>query len=75
MFVVIDSGSSATRIYLLEFAGIGIVDKEMITEGVNSTITHGSNEILRQAMAEGVKQLLARNGSLNRIFNLLSPLE
>lgn len=62
MFVVIDSGSSATRIYLLEFAGTRIVDKEMITEGVNSTITHGSNEVLRHAMAEGVKQLLVRNG-------------
>ncbi len=62
MFVVIDSGSSATRIYLLEFAGSAIVDKEMITEGVNSTLTHGSNDVLRQAMAEGVKQLLARNG-------------
>ncbi|AHG22870.1 hypothetical protein Z042_16415 [Chania multitudinisentens RB-25] len=61
MFIVIDSGSSATRIYLLSFSGNDIIDKIVIDEGVNSTLTHGSNHVLRQAMAQGVKTLLARN--------------
>ncbi|MEJ5067775.1 2-dehydro-3-deoxygalactonokinase [Enterobacter sp. MYb186] len=62
MFVVIDSGSSATRIYLLKFSDTRVIDKVIITEGVNSTLTSGSRDILRQSMANGVKQLLARNG-------------
>lgn len=62
MFVVIDSGSSATRIYLLEFSNSRVIDKKIIAEGVNSTLTHGSSELLRQSMANGVKQLLTRNG-------------
>lgn len=66
MFVVIDSGSSATRIYLLEFSGADIIDKVMIREGVNSTLAHGSNEVLRQAMVDGVKQLLTRNSKVEK---------
>lgn len=64
MFVVIDSGSSATRIYLLKFAEAGIVDKEMVFQGVNSTITHGNNDVLREAIVKAVQKLLERN----RIF-------
>lgn len=61
MFIVIDSGSSATRIYLLAFTSNNVIDKIMITEGVNSTVTNGNNNLLRQEMARGVIELLARN--------------
>ncbi|VTR20604.1 2-keto-3-deoxy-galactonokinase [Serratia fonticola] len=62
MFIVIDSGSSTTRIYLLAFADSKIIDKITIDEGVNSTVTHGNNNLLRQEMVRGVTELLARNG-------------
>lgn len=62
MFVVIDSGSSATRIYLLKFSDNAIIDKIVIGEGVNSTLTHGSNDVLRQTMARGIEDLLVKNG-------------
>lgn len=71
MFIVIDSGSSATRIYLLKFASNNIIDKVMINEGVNSTVSNGNNNLLRQGMVRGVKELLAKNGKCQQDISFI----
>lgn len=38
MFIIIDSGSSATRLYLIDSGDLRVIDRSVIQIGVNSTI-------------------------------------
>ena len=42
MFIIIDSGSSATRLYLMDSGDLQVIDRSVIQTGVNSTIDKGS---------------------------------
>lgn len=61
MFIIIDSGSSATRLYLVDSGDLQVIDRSVIQTGVNSTIDKGSNEFLKTEMASGIKELLNRH--------------
>lgn len=61
MFIIIDSGSSATRLYLMDSGDLQVIDRSVIQTGVNSTIDKGSNEFLKTEMASGIKELLNRH--------------
>ncbi|MDL4618032.1 2-dehydro-3-deoxygalactonokinase [Citrobacter amalonaticus] len=61
MFIIIDSGSSATRLYLMDSDDLQVIDRSVIQTGVNSTIDKGSNEFLKTEMASGIKELLNRH--------------
>ncbi|HCL6627389.1 TPA: 2-dehydro-3-deoxygalactonokinase [Citrobacter amalonaticus] len=61
MFIIIDSGSSATRLYLMDSGDLRVIDRSVIQAGVNSTIDKGSNEFLKTEMAFGIKALLSRH--------------
>lgn len=59
MFIIIDSGSTQSRLYLLR-------DKQVIAEqiiacGVNSGATANNNAAFKQAIAQGIVDLLADN--------------
>lgn len=61
MFIIIDSGSSATRLYLVDSGDLQVIDRSVVQTGVNSTIDKGSNEFLKTEMASGIKELLNRH--------------
>lgn len=61
MFIIIDSGSSATRLYLIDSGDLRVIDRSVIQIGVNSTIDKGSNEFLKTEMACAIKALLDRH--------------
>ncbi|HCD7551935.1 TPA: 2-dehydro-3-deoxygalactonokinase [Citrobacter farmeri] len=61
MFIIIDSGSSATRLYLVDSDDLRVIDRSVIQAGVNSTIAKGNNEFLKTEMACGIKALLNRH--------------
>lgn len=61
MFIIIDSGSSATRLYLVDSGDLRVIDRTVIQTGVNSTIDKGSNAFLKTEMASGIKELLNRH--------------
>lgn len=59
MFVVIDCGSTTTRLYFLR--GDEVVIKGEVPFGVNSTVATGSNSKLKQGIADEITKLLAAN--------------
>lgn len=58
MFVVIDCGSTNTRLYLIKQQAV--ISKNEIPIGVNSTATTGNNAALKEGIAAGFEQLLAQ---------------
>lgn len=61
MFIVIDCGSSTTRLYLIEPESLNVIDKVIVATGVNATIEQGSNESLKIALTKGIAELQKRN--------------
>lgn len=64
MFVVIDCGSTNTRLYLIKDKTV--ISKNEIPVGVNSTAATGNNTALKEGIAAGFEQLLAQE---NLILN------
>lgn len=58
MFVVIDCGSTNTRLYLIN--NQAVISKNEIPVGVNSTAATGNNAALKEGIAAGFQQLLAQ---------------
>uniref|UniRef100_UPI0011A92347 2-dehydro-3-deoxygalactonokinase n=1 Tax=Yersinia vastinensis TaxID=2890318 RepID=UPI0011A92347 len=54
-----DCGSTNTRLYLVEQEEVK--DKHEITIGVNSTVSDGNNERLKQALTQAIEDLLGNN--------------
>ncbi|MFT8209510.1 MAG: 2-dehydro-3-deoxygalactonokinase [Symbiopectobacterium sp.] len=66
MFVVIDCGSTNTRLYLIKDQAV--ISKNEIPVGVNSTAATGNNIALKEGIAAGFQQLLAQeNLTLNDV--------
>lgn len=59
--ILIDSGTTNTRMRLLEKSRKKILDIEKIQVGVRNTAIDGDNEKLKSHLQEGIKRLLLRN--------------
>lgn len=60
MFIVIDCGSTTTRLYFIR--NDEVVIKDTIPFGVDSTVATGSNLKLKQGIADEIQRLLSSNG-------------
>ncbi|MFC7062422.1 2-dehydro-3-deoxygalactonokinase [Halobacillus seohaensis] len=58
MIILIDSGTTNSRIRLVEESSVTIVDVLKLEVGVRNTAIHGHNEKLKQDLAEGIQKLL-----------------
>lgn len=59
MFAIIDCGSTATRLFLLK--NDDIIAKKETPHGVNITASSGNNQLLKQAIAQCLTDLLQEN--------------
>ncbi|WP_145542299.1 2-dehydro-3-deoxygalactonokinase [Yersinia alsatica] len=59
MYIIIDCGSTNTRLYLVE--NEKVKDKLEIAIGVNSTVSNGNNNILKQSLTQAIESLLDQN--------------
>jgi 2-dehydro-3-deoxygalactonokinase len=59
MYIIIDCGSTNTRLYLMDQESVA--DKYEIAIGVNSTVTTGNNQQLKQELTQAIEKLLEKN--------------
>ncbi|GGF29932.1 hypothetical protein GCM10010954_31320 [Halobacillus andaensis] len=61
MIIVIDSGTTNSRIRLVEQNSVDIIDALKLEVGVRNTAIDGHNGQLKQDLANGIKNILERN--------------
>ncbi|ATM87531.1 2-dehydro-3-deoxygalactonokinase [Yersinia enterocolitica] len=59
MYIIIDCGSTNTRLYLVDQEMVK--DKYEVAIGVNSTVSNGNNQQLKLTLTEAIKSLLNQN--------------
>ncbi|MEB3102464.1 2-dehydro-3-deoxygalactonokinase [Ferviditalea candida] len=64
MVITIDSGTTNSRIRLIDAGEFKVVDTVKVSVGVRSTAIEGNNNSLREGIAEGIKEIIDRNGRI-----------
>ncbi|MDA5483051.1 2-dehydro-3-deoxygalactonokinase [Yersinia intermedia] len=59
MYIIIDCGSTNTRLYLINQEIVS--DKYEVAIGVNSTVSNGNNDQLKQGLTQAIEYLLKKN--------------
>jgi 2-dehydro-3-deoxygalactonokinase len=70
--ITIDSGTTNTRIYLVDGSDYRIIDNIKKNVGVRNTAIHGSSDELKQALSLGIQEIMARNHCEPRDIKFIS---